>query len=358
MAAGLAMGVGLCFALWSPAHAGAPNPADTWARVRGDILARYPDPPDASALAYGSIHGMLGTLDRWTRFYAPNEVIAATLEPSDVGIGAAAVPAACGLRVTGVAGAAATAGLRVDDCIVSIDGRGVAGAAEADRAAMLLGASRSASVLTVTRGPGSADAGGTALVAVRRDWRDGAPLENGETLLPDGSMTAITRVHSFPTGVTELLVAPKTPRMIVDLRGNPGGDMSEGVRFVDRFATEGTVLQSDVRGEGPKTWTATNDGNEITARLVVFVDEGTASAAEIVAAALHARRGAVVVGRPTVGKRSIQTVLRYEDGSAMQLTIGHFVVADGDLPIGLPIPTGLGPEDPAWFVAASRAFSG
>lgn len=361
MLLGLALGLVLGLSLRAPAVAGAPGAHDTWTRVRDDILTRYPRPPDADALAYSSIRGMIGSLDRWTRFYAPDEVAAATLDPPDIGIGATTSPGACGLWVTAVEGSSATAGLHAGDCIVTVDGHTLAAVAEADRAAMLSGPSRSASVLSVIRAQGGPDAGKTALIAVRRDWRNGAPLEMQDVQIVGGPRVTVARVHSFPVGVTELLGRPAQPRMIVDLRGNPGGEMSEGVRFIDRFATEGVLLDSEVRGEAARTWTAENDGDEITARVVVFVDEGTASAAEIVAAGLRARIGAVVVGRPTVGKRTIQTVLHYEDGSAMQLTIGHFKVAGGDLPIDVGVPPDAnlpaGVEDPAWMNAAAAVFN-
>jgi len=349
MAIGLVTGL----LLRADASAGGGTP-DTLERVRGDILGRYPAPPGGADLDYAAIRGMVGTLDRWTRFYPPSEVAAATTEPADVGIGATWRSAPCGLVAVSVSGPAAEAGLGVGDCVTAVDGAALASVAEGEREARLLGTPRSASALVVTRAPGGPGAGGTALVAVRRAWRNGAPLESADVDLPGGRRVTWITVRSFAVGVTDLLGERALADIVVDLRGNPGGEMSEGVRFLDRFVTEGVLLSSAVRGEAAKTWSAKNDGTELGDRVVVLVDAGTASAAEIVAGGLKARRGATIIGQPMVGKRSIQTVLRYEDGSAMQLTIGSFTPASDPLVVDVPVDA----ADPAaWRSAAAAALA-
>ena len=353
--AALGIGAALGFAVGNHTAAGsAPDPSDTWARIQDDIAMRHPEPPTRKALIYASIHGMIGALDRWTRFYAPDEVVEATVEPADVGLGATVVPDACGLRVTQVENPAAAAGLKVDDCIRKVDGVSIVDTPPESRTARLLGASRTACLLELSR-PGAAK---SMLVAVQRGWRAGAPLESSQ-LGAGPEQVTVLRLSSFPTGVTALWspaaqqTAARSRRVIVDLRGNMGGDLNEAVRLVERFATEGVIVRTDVRGEGPRTYNATNSGDEVTVPLIVLVDERTASAAEIAAAALQALAQARVVGRPAVGKRSIQTTLRYEDGSAMQLTIGHFTVA-GDPHIDQTIAAGA--DEGVWWEAAGAAI--
>ena len=353
--AALGIGAALGFAVGNHTATGsAPDPSDTWARIQDDIAMRHPEPPTRKALIYASIHGMIGALDRWTRFYAPDEVVEATVEPADVGLGATVVPDACGLRVTQVENPAAAAGLKVDDCIRKVDGVSIVDTPPESRTARLLGASRTACLLELSR-PGAAK---SMLVAVQRGWRAGAPLESSQ-LGAGPEQVTVLRLSSFPTGVTALWspaaqqTAARSRRVIVDLRGNMGGDLNEAVRLVERFATEGVIVRTDVRGEGPRTYNATNSGDEVTVPLIVLVDERTASAAEIAAAALQALAQARVVGRPAVGKRSIQTTLRYEDGSAMQLTIGHFTVA-GDPHIDQTIAAGA--DEGVWWQAAGAAI--
>ncbi len=353
--AALGIGAALGFAAGNQTAVGsAPDPSDTWARVQDDIAMRHPEPPTRKALIYASIHGMIGALDRWTRFYAPDEVVQATVEPADVGIGATVIPDECGLRVTQVENPAAAAGLKVDDCIRKVDGVSIFDTPLESRTARLLGASRTACLLELSRS-GSAK---PMLVAVQRGWRAGAPLESSQRGVGPDQITVL-RLSAFPTGVTALWSpaaqqeAARSRRVMVDLRGNMGGDLNEAVRLVERFATEGVIVRTDVRGEGLRTYTATNSGDEVTAPLTVLVDERTASAAEIAAAALQALAQARVVGRPTVGKRSIQSTLRYEDGSAIQLTIGHFEVA-GDLHIDQTIAEGA--DEGVWWEAAGAAI--
>ncbi len=333
------------------AVADAPDPAETLRRVTDDVVNRYPTPPTRDALTYAAIHGMTTLLDRWSRFYAPSEVATLTADPADMGIGAATTSAECGLLVASVGEPARGAGLRVGDCIVAVDGVKLAGLAAGDRASRLLGSARTASVLEVQRG------GLGSVVPVRRDFRGGAPLQ----IVPVAAQPSVVWLHvaSFPAGMTALwpvATAKDAGRpVVVDLRGDPGGELQEAVTFVDRFATEGFVVRSTVRGETPVEYSAKNDGDEVTGRVVVLVDEGTASAAEIAAAALRERVHARVVGRATVGKRAIETIIRYEDGSALQLSIGHFDVAGGALPVDVAVPVGASEE--GWTRAALSALS-
>ncbi len=333
----------------APAVARAPDPADTMTRVMGDIASRYPGPPDQKVLLYAAIRGAMAPLDRWTRYYPPDEVAMLTLDPPDLGIGVDTVADACGLRVTAVADPEARAGLVVGDCIRTIDGVALAALPEEQRAGRMLGKERTGAVLEVDR----AVPGAPELVAVWRPWRNGAPLE--EQLWPLPTQVTLLKVRRFAPGVNDLWAGgPAEGGLVVDLRGNAGGDMIEAVRMAERFVTSGVILTAEVRSELPRTYLGHDEGSEFKGPVVVLVDEGTASAAEILAGALQARVGARVVGRPTVGKRSIQTVLWYEDGSAMQLTIGHFELPGTDIRIDSPVP--LGTEEAGWLQAANAAL--
>lgn len=311
-------------------------PLTTADRVRGDILARHPSPPSAEALADLDVPAMLallGTSDPWTRFYAPDQVATITADPADLGVSAEVIPASCGLLVQ----RSDNPDLRLGDCITAVDGVDLGPVAPEERPTLLLGRGRSASVLQVQ---GEA---GVRVVPVRRSWREGPPL----TVEHNGDTTLI-RLRSFPPGVTDMWHTDPRSRVVVDLRGNPGGELTEAVRFADRFVSDGLIVRTDVRNEGERAYLATASPGDVKVEVTVWVDERTASAAEIVAAAL-AQHGARVVGRETVGKRSIQTTLYYEDGSAFQLTIGGFSVAPMAFDVSIP------PESPesAWW-AASR----
>lgn len=109
--------------------------------------------------------------------------------------------------------------------------------------------------------------------------------------------------------------------LVLDLRNNPGGLLDQAVKVADVFLTEGTVVST--RGRDPDeevVYTARDDGDEPSFPVVVLVNEGTASASEIVAGALQDHSRALILGERTFGKGSVQTVLPLSDGSGLRIT--------------------------------------
>jgi carboxyl-terminal processing protease len=109
--------------------------------------------------------------------------------------------------------------------------------------------------------------------------------------------------------------------LVLDLRNNPGGLLDQAVKVADIFLKKGTVVST--RGRDPDeevVYTARDDGDEPDFPLVVLVNEGTASASEIVAGALQDHRRGLVLGERTFGKGSVQTILPLEDGSGLRIT--------------------------------------
>jgi carboxyl-terminal processing protease len=116
--------------------------------------------------------------------------------------------------------------------------------------------------------------------------------------------------------------------VILDLRGNPGGLLVEATDVAGAFLNGGVVVEFHRPGKSPELFDAIGDGDSRTP-LVVLVDRGTASAAEIVAAALQDRNRAVIVGEKTFGKAAVQDLTQLSDGSALELTIGYYVTPNG-----------------------------
>jgi carboxyl-terminal processing protease len=116
--------------------------------------------------------------------------------------------------------------------------------------------------------------------------------------------------------------------IVLDLRGNPGGLLDEAVEAASAFLTDGPVVTYDKRGSAPQRFDVTAPGDGRTP-LVVLVDAGTASAAEIVAGSLSDRERAVIVGSRTFGKGSVQEPVRLGDGSALELTVGRYRTPGG-----------------------------
>jgi carboxyl-terminal processing protease len=115
--------------------------------------------------------------------------------------------------------------------------------------------------------------------------------------------------------------------VLLDLRGNSGGLVAEAVSVAGVFLDGGLVATYDVHGKQQRL-DATGDGDTRTP-LVVLVDGGTMSAAEMLAGALQDRGRAVVVGSRTFGKGSVQMPSRLPDGSVAELTVGHYRTPTG-----------------------------
>jgi carboxyl-terminal processing protease len=118
--------------------------------------------------------------------------------------------------------------------------------------------------------------------------------------------------------------------LVLDLRNDPGGLLTQAIEVSDVFLKSGIIVSTRGRIKSMETKAmAKNDNNEITCPIVVLVNEGTASAAEIVAGALQDNGRALIVGAQTFGKASVQTVIPLEDGSALKLTTARYYTPKG-----------------------------
>ena len=117
--------------------------------------------------------------------------------------------------------------------------------------------------------------------------------------------------------------------VVLDLRDNGGGLLEEAIFTSSVFLDEGDiVVQTSSRSEGDTTYRAIG-GNIDTPTMVVLVNRNTASAAEILAAALQTDLGIPVVGTRTYGKGLFQQVINLSNGGSLDLSVGEFLTADG-----------------------------
>lgn len=118
--------------------------------------------------------------------------------------------------------------------------------------------------------------------------------------------------------------------LVLDLRNDPGGLLTQAIEVSDIFLKSGVIVSTRGRTKSMETTsTASNTNDEITCPMVVLVNEGTASAAEIVAGALQDNGRALIVGTQTFGKASVQTVIPLEGGSALKLTTARYYTPNG-----------------------------
>jgi carboxyl-terminal processing protease len=118
--------------------------------------------------------------------------------------------------------------------------------------------------------------------------------------------------------------------LVLDLRNNPGGLLTQAVRIADLFLDSGMIVYTEGRIESQKQkYFAQKDGSWMDFPIVVLVNGGSASASEIVAGALQDHKRAVVLGTKTFGKGSVQTILPLDDNSALRLTTARYYTPKG-----------------------------
>jgi len=153
------------------------------------------------------------------------------------------------------------------------------------------------------------------------------------------SQIAYVRLSSFQEKTSSELrrslqeifkATPDLRGIILDLRNNPGGLLPQAVEVADVFLKSGTIVSIHGRTKAmDSTISARDQGYEPTCPIVCLVNEGTASAAEIVAGALQDNGRAVILGTQTFGKGSVQTVIPLEGGAALKLTTARYYTPSG-----------------------------
>lgn len=118
--------------------------------------------------------------------------------------------------------------------------------------------------------------------------------------------------------------------LVLDLRGNPGGYLQTAVMIADEFLPDKKlIVYTQGRSQGRREEYATAEGNFEQGRLAVLIDEGSASASEIVSGAVQDWDRGIIIGRRSFGKGLVQEQLKFDDGSALRLTIARYYTPTG-----------------------------
>lgn len=320
----------------SPAHADSADLAligEAW-----DLLhQKYVDASslDSQELAHAAIGGMTEAIGDTghTAFLTPSELAAseAALSGSYAGIGAEMDTTGSEPVVVGVfrGSPAAEAGLRRGDVIVAVDGTSTAGQSLERVISRVRGAAGSAVTLSIRR-LGAADP--LTLRIVRAD----VEIPAVEWATVPGTSIVDFRIEQFSSGATEDVVtalkaalATDPTGMVLDLRGNPGGYVNEAVGVASQFLAGGDVYrQRDA--SGAESATPVSPGGIATdIPLVVLVDGGTASSAEIVTGALQDAGRATVIGEKTFGTGTVLGRFSLADGSALRIGTVEWLTPKG-----------------------------
>jgi carboxyl-terminal processing protease len=328
------------------------TPASLSAEATELIEDNYFRPVGETELGNASLQGMVRELrqrhkDRFTEYFSPEnlESFNQAIEGRFSGVGLSIVPVKQGLRAVQVfAGSPAKeAGIAPGDTVVSVDGESIQGQSSTEATQKIKGPEGTEVTLGVRDGK-------TGEVRQVRLTRAEVALPNvsSEVERVDGRRLGYVRMLSFSEGVHGLLAnaVRKVERegaegIVLDLRGNPGGLLDEAVLSASIFLPEGEVVVStDSRTQG-KSVHKTVGGNLPRRPVVVLIDRNTASAAEILAAALADNAGSPVVGTRSFGKGVFQEEKKLANGGALKLTVGEYFTPDG---VNLARSRGIHPE--------------
>ncbi len=321
----------------------------------------YIEPVDEVRLVRAAVRGMLADLDPYSA-YLDAEANARLLEATSgefFGVGLEIGRSADGglQIVTPIEGSpAAKSGLRPRDRLVEICGVPCATARGLDpdeAAARLRGPSGSVVTLTVLRDGWKQP---RAFALTRGVVK--APAVRARRL--EASL-AVARIAEFSDGAAGELAArlaqlerengAPLSGLVLDLRNNPGGVVAEAVKVASFWLDGGAVVRTrGRRAEDGERYDAAPGGN-VALPLVVLVNGGTASAAEIVAAALQDRRRALVVGETSYGKGSVQSVFALPGGTGVRLTTSRYATPSGRALDGI----GVAPDFPVAAAAPASA---
>jgi carboxyl-terminal processing protease len=300
------------------------------------IASDYYRPVTKGGLANGSIAGAVASLkDRFSHYLSPREYREFNSPPSFTGIGVSVAPVSRGLRIARVFDGtpAAHAGLRVGDVIVAANGRRLAGLS-ADAA------------IALVKGPPGTDVklgvelhrGGAAVTKTLTLTRAiiSEPVVETATKTADGKKLGVVALATFSPGAhgevregVEHELHAGARGIVLDLRANGGGLVEEARLIASIFIEKGTIVSTRGRTQPSETLTAAGDAISPSIPMVVLVDQNTASAAEIVTAALQDHHRATVVGTHTFGKGVFQEEEPLANGGALDITVGEYFTPNG-----------------------------
>ncbi|MHB1616839.1 MAG: S41 family peptidase [Metallibacterium sp.] len=308
----------------------------TFTRVFEIIKQAYVDPVSDHALMQSALRGMLSGLDPHSEFLDAKALHQLDEDTSGeyAGLGIEVAEVKGTLRIIApIDGTPAQkAGIRAGDIILGIDGKAIDPDALDAALDALRGKPGSVITLTILH----ADASQPINLRLVRETIQ-VPSVRSRLLAPGFAYVRVSQFQADTTSELQRQIDALQRKdgplkgAVLDLRSNPGGLVTAAVAVADDFLDSGVIVST--RGRLPQSDTifrATPGDLLHGAPLVVLIDGGTASAAEIVAGALKDNHRAVLMGRRSFGKGSVQSVLPLPDGDAVKLTTARYYTPDGD----------------------------
>jgi carboxyl-terminal processing protease len=314
----------------------APNDERLFAEVLDLIHEDYVDRTDNHELMSNAIRGMVGELDPHSAFMDAEEFedlrIATEGNYSGIGVEVALESGVISVIAPIDGSPAARAGIRPGDVILGIDGETIRNSRLADAIESIRGEAGTVVNLSIGREsePKPLDfAIERALVSVHSVRYE--MIEPGFGYL---RISQFSETTGADTGAALRSMQEKAGGrlrgLVLDLRNNPGGVLDAAVEVSDAFLEEGLIVSAEGRSEESRFRMEAMAGDLSRGTpIAVLVNEGSASAAEIVAGALRDNGRAKLLGRRTFGKGSVQTVMPLEDGQALKLTTSRYFTPSG-----------------------------
>jgi len=309
--------------------------AELFAEVFEHVKREYVEPIDDAVLLESAIRGMVGDLDAHSQFLDAVEYrdIRISTTGSYFGVGIEVARVGDTLRIISpIAGSpAARSGVRSGDELLAVDGRVVETGRTSEVMQRLRGSAGSTVTLSVLRDDVVIDH------KIQRELIHVASVHK-EFLRPSYGYLRVNQfvddtARALSLAIDELQEAygETLEGVVLDLRNNPGGVLDAAVEVTDLFLDAGVIVTADGRTPDSRFTRSAHNGDILDgATLIVLVNSGSASAAEIVAGALQDHNRATVVGTATFGKGLVQTVMPLSKGRAIKLTTSRYYTPSGD----------------------------
>jgi len=302
-----------------------------------EIQSKYVEEEDSQKLLYGAIKGMVGTLDPHSAFLAPDEYKELKIETRGAfsGIGIEITLRDGVLTVVSpIEGTPAfKMGLKAGDKIIKIEGKLTKNMSLMDAVKKIRGPKGTDVTLTLLR------EGKPELFDVTIT-RGTVQIQSVRSKVLEDTVGYV-RISTFQEETARRLresleelqkEAPNLEGVIIDLRNNPGGLLDQAVKVSDLFLDGGLVVYTKGRIESQNMRFEADPATAIDkdVPLIVLVNQGSASASEIVAGALQDHKRAIILGEQTFGKGSVQTIIPLDDDSGLRLTTALYYTPNGE----------------------------
>ena len=322
------------------------------------VVKKDPLAPKRAVLERAAIEAILkASGDRWSNYFPVQSVdlFNSEIQGRYSGVGIWLRKNASGvLELSSVqpGSPAAAAGLKVRDLLVSVDGVSMATATVPAAVAALRGKPKSMVKISVERDQSPINISITRAAVLTGDVV-------ATQIAPKILYLQVSAVssHSADDVATALHKYAHSKGIILDLRDNPGGLIDVAVKLVSNFLNVGTVVSYSRKGEDDVILNSNNSSPD-TAPMTVLINRSTASAAEVMAAALQDRNRAVLLGEKSYGKGTVQEVISLMDGSQIEVTIGKYRTPSGTVIDGVGVKPDLSVAESGEIAKALQVLTG